>query len=168
MKIQIKTGILPPNYIILSIFLILIGIAILIKGGWFCVFFLILGISILTIQFGFELKPETHEYRKYFQIWWLKTGKWLSIKDVRYLSIVKRKHVQNISMLSISNSVSVMKCNLNFIFNKKKYFTIHSDKKKNILKIASKISKAIDVKIYDTTIPQMKTWLNSDLTPVEE
>ena len=168
MKIQIKTGVLPPNFIILSIFFILIGIAILIKGGWFCVFFLFIGISVLTIQFGFEIKPENHEYRKYVQIWWLKTGKWITIKNIRYLSIVKRKHIQNISMLSISSSVSVMKCNLNFIFNNKKYLTIHSAKKKNILKIASKISKALEIKIYDTTVPQMKTWLNSDLTLVEE
>ena len=151
MKITKKTGSLPFNLKFLAIFSIIIGIFILIRLEWYCIFFFIFGISIFTINFGFEIDTNVKKWRKYFQIYGIKIGEWVNLHKINYLSISQVKQVQNFGILSLTQKINYMKFKLNIIYEDKKHDTLFVGKKEVILITAKKIAKEMNLKIYDAT-----------------
>ena len=158
-KIDKKTGKLTPNFIFLAIASIGIGIFLLVQLEWYCIFFFLLGASILTVRNGIEVNPETKEYRKYNQLWWIKFGKWIVFKNIKYIALININQNQGMNVLSLRTEIAYRKCRLNLIYDNKKHENLFTDNKNIVLEFAKQLSEILDLKIYDATTKN-KVWLD--------
>jgi len=157
MIISEKTGRLTLNFIFLAIILIVGGTISIFAKNWYSIPLIIIGGLVLSIFFGFEINTETMEMRNYFQIMGFKTGKWKSIKKVKYIAIVKIKTTRNVGILTIAGTESNTYHRINLILENKKIISLHSGEQDEIMKIAQNISEKLNLKIYDAS---SKKWIN--------
>ncbi len=157
MIISKKTGRLTLNFIFLAIIMLVSGVISLFSLYWYSIPLLAVGIIILSIILGFEINTETMEMRNYYQIMGFKTGKWKSIKGVKYLAIVRIKATQNIGIMTIAGTETSIHYKINLILENKKFISLHSGEQKEIMEIAKTISEKLNLKIYDAN---SKKWID--------
>ncbi len=152
MIINNKTSKLTFNFIVIGAIFLILGIVAVLKLEWFGLIFIFISAAIFSVVFGFQINKETMKMRNYIQIFWIKLGKWQSIKNINYFSIVKIKRTYNVGLLSIAGKRKTTLYKLNIVLNNKKIIPLHSGSQKEIKKIAKQLSEQLQIEIKGTAI----------------
>ncbi len=159
MIISKQTGRLTFNFIFLAIIMLVLGVIGIFAMAWYSILFFFLGIVILSIVFGFQINTETMEMRNYYQVLGLRVGKWKSIKEIKYLAVVRIKTTQNIGVLTIVGSQTKILHKLNLILDNKEIVYLYSGEQKQVMKIAENIADKLNLRIYDAN---SKKWIKKE------
>jgi hypothetical protein len=150
----------PVPITILGFIILIGGLGILINSEIWAILPVVLAIAIISFKEGFKVSLDKAAYIDYRSVFGKKvSGQWIPMNEVKHIGLVRVSHSQKVWVSSISANLSDMVINLNFILGKRKYITITSGQKKDILKVATNIAKSSNLKIYDATTPD-KIWID--------
>ncbi|MFH2140906.1 MAG: hypothetical protein ABIJ97_00685 [Bacteroidota bacterium] len=159
-----KTGSLPNNFIVLGILLILISISLVCIFGhlWQIILSIILtlaGILLLMIKTGFVVDFNSKKIRYYWGFFGFIFGKWDSLKDVKYISIVRIKLNEAFSEKECQITFIEYKYRVNFIFENKRHNQVLKDNLPVAMEKAMIIAKGLGLKIFDNSEGK-KVWIS--------
>lgn len=115
-----------------------------------------IGVFLLSILFGYQIDTENMTMRSFVRYFWFKTGKWRSIKDTQYLTIIRVKHSYNVGIRTIAGQETTYKYRLNLIMKNKKVIPLQTDRQKVIEKNAKEISQNMNLRVFDNV---KKDWI---------
>ncbi len=104
MILNYKTGKLPPNFIYLGIMLFVISIWRMSVLDWTGVLFFIVSLLFIFIKSRIIIDTDNRRLKKYIGFFAIKKGEWESINSIINLQIIKTKHTQAMSVLSITRT----------------------------------------------------------------
>lgn len=161
-----RSGSLPPNFIVLGIMLILISIS-----GFFIflslwqilvsVILAVIGGFLFFIREGLIIDFENKKMRFYWSIFSYKNGRWKSISDVKYLSLVRVKMQETFSVRACSSTFMEYKYKLNLICSNNQHSRILIGNFETLKDKALIIAKGLNVKIYDNSEKE-KQWIQPE------
>ncbi len=150
MKINYKTGKLPPNFLVFGAMLIAVGVWRMIVLDWIGILLFIVGLVLFFLKSGIIIDAESKRLKKYIGFFGIIRGEWESIDGLEHLKIVESKAIQTMSVLSISRASTNKVCKLFMILPDKK-IELMSGEKDFILKRAEHISSALHTVILNRT-----------------
>lgn len=103
-KLNFATERLPLNFIILGYALMAIGIWRVFVVDWRGVLFLIFSVFLVFLKSGVIIDVARKLFKKYFGIFFIKSGKWESLSQLIGLLVVKTRETLAMSVLSISRT----------------------------------------------------------------
>ncbi|PKQ62016.1 hypothetical protein BZG02_13835 [Labilibaculum filiforme] len=102
MILKYTTGKLPPNFFMLGVILLLIGILAIIMSEYTGIVAIPFAIPLLFIRTGILIDTKGKRIKKYIGLFAYKTGKWESIAQVHHLRIIRVQQSASMAVLSIS------------------------------------------------------------------
>jgi len=150
MKLNYKTGSLPPNFIYLGIMLLAVGLWRMVVLDWKGILFFVISLLLLFIRSGIMIDPDKKRLKKYIGFFAIKNGEWESIKTITNLQITKTRETQAMSVLSITRMETNEVYKL-FVILPKRNLEIMSGKKADIAKKAGEISSVLQVPLIYRT-----------------
>jgi len=103
-KLNFVTERLPLNFIILGCALMAIGVWRVVVVDWRGVLFLIFSVFLIFLKSGVIIDVERKLFKKYFGIFFIKSGEWESLSQLNGLLVVKTRETRAMSVLSISRT----------------------------------------------------------------
>ncbi|GAB4283314.1 MAG: hypothetical protein Kow0068_08170 [Marinilabiliales bacterium] len=160
---KIREEILPLNFFILGIFLLLLGsISIFINLTFlaFNIFMILAGLFLISVRIGRMIDFEQKKLIKYWRILFKRFEKPITLKDVKYISIVPVRLQEHFASKACSYNTIEIQYKLNFVIDKKHYIPFCTAKKETACKHAFNIAKGLEIKILDMSQGK-KTWINT-------
>jgi len=145
-KMNYKTGKLPPNFIILGILLVGIGIWRMIVMDWLGILLFVTGLVLFFTRFGVIIDAEGKRLKKYIGFLGINSGKWENINSVQNLKILKKRENQTMGVLSISRTTAKDIYKILLVLPRKK-IEIMSGERDTVFKRAEKIASYLDTSI---------------------
>lgn len=99
-----KTGKLPPNFLMLGILFLLIGLASIISGEFAGFLFFIIALPFLLTHSGLSIDSEKQQIRKFTNLAGMKFGSWMDVSQTDRLLIGKVRQNTGMAVLSISRN----------------------------------------------------------------
>ncbi|MDQ1772494.1 hypothetical protein GQR60_17945 [Labilibaculum sp. A4] len=104
MILKYTTGKLPPNFFMLGVILLLIGILAIIMSEFAGIVAILLSIPLLFIRTGILIDNKKKRIKKYIGLFAYKTGKWESIAQIHHLQIIRVRQTTGMAVLSITRN----------------------------------------------------------------
>ena len=120
--------------------------------------------GILFIKSGVEIDPDNNRMRSYFNFFGIETGNWISIPNLKYVSVVriktKKKSFQASSDMFVQTSSNNVKFNVNLITEdkRKRFIRILSADKDEAINKALELGNVLDLRVLDYTTAN-EVWL---------
>ena len=150
MKLDYKTGSLPPNLITVGILLLGISIWRMIVLDWMGIVFLIISLLCLFIKSGVIIDADNRRIKKYNGFFVIKRGEWESIDSIVNIQLTKTRMKQSMNVLSINRTESTDVYKL-LITLSDSTIEIMSGDHKPITKKAEAIAEFLGVPLKDRT-----------------
>ncbi|NOU59930.1 hypothetical protein [Marinifilum caeruleilacunae] len=99
-----KTGKLPPNFMMLGILFLFIGIVIILDEGLAGIMFILLALPFLLTHSGLSIDLEKQQIRKFTSLLGIKFGSWIDVSGTSKLLIGKIRQNKGMAVLSISRN----------------------------------------------------------------
>jgi len=139
-----KTDELPPNFIYLGVFLVLIGIWRIAVLDWVGIILLFIAVILIFLKSGIIIDTDKKRLKSYIGIFSFIKGNWEDISSIRQLVIIKTKTSQNMSVLSITRTESKIIYKLIGVSDNKK-IELLTGNKDFVLKSAKEISAKLQI-----------------------
>ena len=104
MILKYTTGKLPPNFFMLGIILLMLGILAAIMSEFGGLVAMPLSIPLLFIRTGILIDTKEKRIKKYIGLFTCKTGKWESIAPIKHLQIIRVRQTTGMAVLSITRN----------------------------------------------------------------
>ena len=146
MILDYKTGKLPPNFIFLGAFLLIIGIWRIIVLDWVGIILLVISLLFLFVKSGVLIDTSNKKIESYSGVFSIKIGDWEDIRSLKHLLVVKAKETQSMNVLSINRTESKIVYKLMMVLANKKIELMSGDKN-FIIKTAKEISEKLQTTV---------------------
>jgi len=149
-KLEYRTDRLPFNFITLGYLLLAIAFWRIIVVDWKGILFLLLSVFLIFFKSGIIIDTDNKLLKKYNGIFFIKKGKWESLKQLTGLQIVKTREMQTMSVLSISRTATndTYKLCLNL---PDRNIELMSGSKDDILNKAKKIASSLQTSLTNNS-----------------
>ncbi len=148
MTLNYKTDRLPPNFIFLGFFLLIVGVWRVLLVDWFGIILLVFSFLCLFTRWGILIDTDKKRLKKYIGFFWIKKGNWEDISKVKHLEITSPHETQNMGVASISRSDTKIVYKL-FIVLPEENIELMKDKKDIIILVSEEISQEIKTTIIN-------------------
>lgn len=150
MILQFTTGKLPPNFFILGILLVLIGILAVIMSEFEGLIAILLSVPLLFIRTGILVDTEKKRIKKYIGLFSFKNGKWESISQIQHLRIIRVQQSASMAVLSISRIDTSIVYKLILVMPTENMEILSGDGR-FISEVADEISTEMNLEVKDVT-----------------
>ena len=98
----------PIQFKYVAVFLLIVSLPLIIEGGLRLVgvAFLLVGVTVLTIRYEFEIDKESKQYREYVRLLWMKLGKMQSYNTIDYCYLTASKYTEKMQLKAANTTVS--------------------------------------------------------------
>lgn len=148
MILNYKTDRLPPNFIFLGLFLLIVGVWRVLLSDWFGIIFLVISFFCLFTRWGILIDTDIKRLKKYIGFLGIKKGDWEDISFANHLEITTLQETQNMGVVSIGRSDTKIVYQL-FIVLPEENIELMKGKKDTIILIAEEISQEIKTTIIN-------------------
>ena len=149
MLLKYTTGKLPPNFFMLGIILLLIGIIAIVMSEPAGTAAILASIPLLFMRSGLLFDTEKKQLKKYTGLFTLRLGKWIDISSAKHLQIIRVQQIQSMGVLSISRTESNLVYKLILELPNEKIELLLGNNE-FVTNIATAISKQLELKIKTT------------------
>lgn len=104
MILKYTTGKLPPNFFMLGVILLLLGILAAIMSEYAGLVAIPLSIPLLFIRTGILIDTKKTRIKKYIGLFAYQSGKWESIAPIKHLQIIRVRQTTGMAVLSIARN----------------------------------------------------------------
>ena len=148
MILSYKTDRLPPNFIFLGLFLLIVGVWRVLLSDWFGIILLVISFLCLFTRWGILIDTDKNRLKKYIGFFGIKKGDWEDISAKEHLEITKLHETQNMGVASISRSGTKITYKL-FLVLPDKNIELMKGKSDLILRAAKEISTEFKITVID-------------------
>lgn len=142
------TNKLPPNFIFLGLFLLIIGVWRVLLSDWLGIILLVISFFCLFIRWGILLDTDKKRLKKYIGFFGIKKGNWEDISLTKQLEITKIQETQNMGVASIGRSYTKAVYQLFLVLPEENILLIKG-KNDFIAKAAEEISGELQIKVIN-------------------
>ncbi len=150
MILKYTTGKLPPNFFMLGVILLLIGILAAIMSEFSGLVAIPLSIPLLFIRTGILIDTENKRIKKYIGLFAYKSGKWESIASIKHLQIIRVQQTTGMAVLSIARNETKVVYKL-LAVTPNENIELLSGKGTFIGEAADDISRELSIEVKDST-----------------
>jgi len=143
-----RTDKLPPIFIFLGLFLLIVGVWRVLLSDWFGIVLLVISFFCLFIRWGILIDTDKKRLKKYSGCFGIKKGDWVDIITVEQLEISTRHETQNMGVASISRSATNIVYQLFFVLPSENILLMKG-KRDLIFKVAEEISNELNLKVIN-------------------
>lgn len=145
-RLNYRTDRLPPNFIFLGLFLLIIGVWRVLLLDWFGIVLLVISFLCLLIRWGILIDTNKKRLKKYIGFIGIKKGDWIDISTAKQLEVATRQETQNMGVASISRSATNVVYQL-FMILPNENILLMKGKKDLVYKVAEEISGELKIEI---------------------
>ena len=145
------TNKLPPNFIFLGLFLLIVGVWRALLLDWFGIILLVISFLCLFIRWGILLDTDNRRLKKYIGFFGIKKGNWEDISSAKQLKITKIQETQNMGVASIGGSYTNAVYQMVLVLPEEDILLMKG-KNDFIIKGAEEISRELQIKDIDESI----------------
>ncbi|MBN2596444.1 MAG: hypothetical protein JXR82_06620 [Marinifilaceae bacterium] len=148
MILKYTTGKLPPNFFMLGVILLLIGILAITMSEFAGIVAIPLSIPLLFIRTGILIDTKGKRIKKYIGLFACKTGEWESITQIKHLQIIRVRQTTGMAVLSIArNETNIVYKLLAVLPNEN--IELLSGKGASISEAANDISSQLNLEVFE-------------------
>ncbi|MEZ4804162.1 MAG: hypothetical protein R2852_01370 [Bacteroidia bacterium] len=145
----------PPQFIIVAIFLILIGIFLLVNLNFLGLVLIPISLFILFSKKVITPSYSMQKYRIGISIFNHEFGTWEAFPNFEYISIFSSKKSQNMNVQSQQATAAFKEIEVNLIYNRSRRLTLYTCQSfKDALNIAHQVGNQLNLKIYNATLKE--------------
>lgn len=150
MILKFTTGKLPPNFFMLGVILLLLGLLALIMSEPTGIIAITLSIPLLLIQTGTLIDIKKKQIKKFTGLLMIRLGKWESIAQIDHLRIIRVRQTSGMAVLSISRNETNIVYKLVAVLPNENIELLYG-KGTFVGEAAYEISEALDIEVKDST-----------------
>ncbi len=143
-----RTDKLPPNFMFLGLFLLIVGVWRVLLSDWVGIILLVISFLFLFIRWGVLIDIDNKRLKKYIGFFGIKKGSWVDISSTKQLVITTIQETQNMSVASISRTDRKLVYQL-FIILHDENILLMKGKNDFIAKAAEEISGKLQIKVIN-------------------
>jgi hypothetical protein len=150
----------PPQFKIMGVVFILIGIALCLQLNILGIILLLLGLVPLFAKKELSISFSLCRFRQAFAIFKFRMGSWESLPEFESISVFSAKKSQDMNVGSQSATASFTEIEVNLVYKRSRRLTAYTTNDySGAMKIAKMFAGKFDLRIYDATAREGR-WLD--------